>query len=250
MAHSARYPTRMFDSSSLDKVFDLAFSFVSVSIQAAVRGVQSLSFLMGVKPEVIIAGIAGLIPVILIAIPIVFADRRNRRPRHEVVMAWPSQGSSLKKVPEAPSHRTSRIFEASQHVEKEQVELTDQVREQRQEKLWEASSEPSCTDVPLHKHDNSSHHRRAVFSLAMKLAGNFLIRSTTQVTTLIDRTVAHVQTQLFSFSTARTTSRCSFECHLGRVRREGWTDYVLSCLGWYPWQCKHCLTRSYFRRRT
>ncbi|WP_455378889.1 hypothetical protein, partial [Petrachloros mirabilis] len=107
------------------------------------------------------------------------------------------------------------------------------------EKFVEASSEPSCTDVPLYEHDNSSHHRRAVFSSAMKLAGNFLISSTTQVTTLIGRAVSHVQARLFSSSTVRTKSRCDLGCYWGRVLREGPTDYVLSCLGWYPWQCKH-----------
>lgn len=244
--HYARYPTGMPDSSSLDKALDLAFSLASVSFEAAFREVQLLSFLKGAKSEMIVASISGLITFILTLMVV----SNLRRPRHEVPKAWPSQGSGLNKVPEAPSHVTimTRIFEAPQHVEK-QLELTDHLREQLQKKLLEASSEPRRRDVALCRHDNSWHLWRAVYSPVMKLAGDFLISSTTQVTALIDRAVSHVQARRSSFSTARTKSRCSCSCDWQRVAREGWTDYVLGCLGWYPWQCKHCLTCSHFRSR-
>ena len=252
MLQYTRYPTRMFDSSSLDKLLALALSIASASFEAAVRGVQLLSLLTGVTPAVIVAGIAGLIPFILIVIPIAFSDRRDRRPRHEVLTAWPSHGSGLNTVPEAPSHATitSRLFDPSQHVEKQRLELTDQAGELPQDNFCEAPSEPSRTDVSPYEHDNSSTLGREVFSSAMKVTGDFLIGSTTQVTTLIGRSVSQVQEKLFSFSTARAKSRCSLDCYWVRVCREGPKDYVLSCLGWYPWQCKHCLTCSYFRRRT
>ena len=29
--------------------------------------------------------------------------------------------------------------------------------------------------------------------------------------------------------------------------RQRWSDHLLGSLGWYPWQCKRCRTRSYFR---
>jgi len=38
-------------------------------------------------------------------------------------------------------------------------------------------------------------------------------------------------------------------CMWQRVARQRWSDYMLGSLGWYPWQCKRCHIRSYFRLR-
>ena len=42
----------------------------------------------------------------------------------------------------------------------------------------------------------------------------------------------------------KPTCRCVWE----RVARRRWLD-LLSWVGWYPWQCRRCQTRSYFRSR-
>jgi hypothetical protein len=112
------------------------------------------------------------------------------------------------------------------------------------------SSEPSRTDVSPCTHDGSSHPRRAVFSSLMKLGSELLVRSTTHVTALLDCAVSRVHAGLSSFSTTRRTSQCSFACDWDRVARKGWTDTIRSSLGWYPWQCRLCLRRTYFRCRT
>ena len=236
----------MLDSPSLDKVLGLVFSFASFSFEAALRGLQLLSSLTGGKPEVIVAAVMGLFIFMLMLVVL-----SGRRQRNEVFAAWPSQESGLTKVPEAPSHATleKRIFQALSHVEQERLDLTDEPKEQLQEKFFEASSEPSHADVGPCRHEHLRLLWRAAYSQGMKLAGDFLSSSTTQLTALIDRAVSHVQTYASSRSTARTKSRSCSGCDWQRVAREGWTDAVVSCLGWYPWQCKHCLTCSYFRRR-
>ena len=45
----------------------------------------------------------------------------------------------------------------------------------------------------------------------------------------------------------RTKPSCQCDWH--RVARKRWQDHVLSYIGWYPWQCERCLTRSYFSSR-
>ena len=234
----------MLDWISLDKALDLAFSLASASSEAVLRKVQSS--LTGVKLEVIVAGVGGSLTFILTLIVFSF-----RRPRNEVLQAWPSQEPRLTKIPEPPSHVTiiSRIFEAPPHVCEERLELTDQLNEQLQRSFGEASSEPSRGDIVRGKQHNSWHLWRAVYSPVMKVAGNFLISSTTLLAALMDSAVSHVQAQVSSLSRARTISRSSCTCDWQRVAREGWMDDVLSWAGRYPWQCKHCLTCSYFRRR-
>ena len=37
-------------------------------------------------------------------------------------------------------------------------------------------------------------------------------------------------------------------CVLQRIACRRWLD-LLSCVGWYPWQCKRCHKRSYLRFR-
>ncbi len=34
-----------------------------------------------------------------------------------------------------------------------------------------------------------------------------------------------------------------------RAERQGFQDQMMSWLGWYPWECRKCRTRFYFRRR-
>jgi hypothetical protein len=34
-----------------------------------------------------------------------------------------------------------------------------------------------------------------------------------------------------------------------RSERQSFKDNLLSLLGWYPWECRKCRTRFYFRRR-
>ena len=89
----------------------------------------------------------------------------------------------------------------------------------------------------------------AVYSPVMKLAADFLVSSTAQLTALLNRAVTDVQARLSSFSADRTTSACPYRCRWQRVTRDGWTDQALSCAGWYPWQCQQCLKCAYFRRR-
>ena len=104
---------------SLDKALDLAFSLASDSFAAALRGVQSLSSLMGVKPEVIVAGIVGLITFPLLFKIVSLANRRDlsrqsdlRRHPYAVPKSWPSQAPAPKKIPEAPSdYELARLYE-------------------------------------------------------------------------------------------------------------------------------------------
>jgi len=44
-------------------------------------------------------------------------------------------------------------------------------------------------------------------------------------------------------------SKHAGRCTWARVARRRWSDHLLRWLGWYPWQCKRCQTRSYFRAR-
>lgn len=95
---------------SLDKALDLAFSLASNSFAAALRGVQLLSSILGVKPEVIVAGIAGLIAFILLFKIFALANRRDlsrqtadlRRRPLEIPKDWHSQAHPPNKVPESP----------------------------------------------------------------------------------------------------------------------------------------------------
>jgi hypothetical protein len=87
---------------------------------------------------------------------------------------------------------------------------------------------------------------RAVYSLAMKLAGDFLVNSTSNLSALFDRTLVDVRLRLSRFL---IKPRSVGQCRFGRVSRYGWMDHTLSWLGWYPWQCIQCRTCRYFRRR-
>ena len=240
----------MFDSSSLDNALALAFSFASVGFDAAIRGVKSLSFITGVRPEVIGAGIAGSLIFILTLMVLLRKAAKLQRLRHAIPQAWPSPEFGLNTVPHTPHQITipSPIFGAPRHVEKERLELVDQLNEHVQKNFSEASSEPSRRNAALSRHPNVWHLWQAVSFPILNLAHTVVIKSTTQVTALIDRSVSHVQARLHFFPTARTKARCS-RCHWQRVAREGLVDHVVSGLGWYPWQCKQCLKCSYFRRR-
>ena len=236
----------MLGSPSPDKSLDQAFTLASISLEAALREVQLLSSLTGGKLQVIAAAVTGMLTFVLSLM--VFS---RRHPRSEVLQAWPSQGLGLTQDSEAPSHVTilGRIVEIPHDVEKKRLDLTDQLNEQRQTTSSEASYQPSRSDAALRTHHNSWHLWQAIYSPFMKVAANFFISSTTQLTALIDRVVSHVQARVSSFSMTRTKSVSSCNCDWHRVGREGWADDVVSRFGWYPWQCKHCLTCSYFRRR-
>jgi len=240
----------MFDSSSLDKVLDQALSLASVSFEAAFRELQRVSFVTGIKPETMVAAVAGLTTFMLALL--VFSGRRGGRPRHRVQTAWPAETSRMSTPPEAPRESTIvvRMPEASRHAVKERFTITDELREQLQRKVWRTPSEPSRTEMPVASDVGSSHQVGEAFSSVMKLAGDAFQSSTTDVTAFIGRTASHVQSGLASISAAPKKSGCSGACYWERVARKGRKDQVLSCLGWYPWQCQHCQTRSYFRCRT
>ena len=34
-----------------------------------------------------------------------------------------------------------------------------------------------------------------------------------------------------------------------RSERQSLQDHMMSCFGWYPWECRKCRTRFYARRR-
>jgi hypothetical protein len=248
----------MFDSSSLDKASNLAFSLASDSLGSAVRAVQWLSFLTGVKPEVIVAGGAGLIIFMLMLPLMVLSNRRGRQapdlwlPQGAVQTAWPSQQSSPHTPSQALRYATisSRSAAAPQRLAKERFALTQELREQLQRRFTEPCFEPNRTDVRRDEHDTSSHRRRAVRVSALKWAGKLFMSSTTQVTALIRYADSPARACLSSFSAAQTQPQCAVGCSWNRVARKGWTDNVRSCLGWYPWQCQQCLRRAYFRLRT
>ena len=220
----------MLDSPFLDEALDLILSLASVSFEAALKGVRLLSSLTGGRLEAIVAGVAGLLTFIL-----TFRVISDRRPRDEVLKAWPSREPSPAKVPETASHGTirSRIVEAPRRVEKERLELTDELRDQLHKRFVEAASEPSLRESVPTKPEHSWHPWRAGFSRVIAVI----------------RALSNEVARVFRFSTARTQSRGSCNCDWQRVARYGWADSVLSYFGWYPWQCQNCFNRSHFRRR-
>ena len=155
---------------SLDKALDLAFSLASNSFAAALRGVQSLSSLTGVKPEVIVAGTAGLITFI-VSLKVVsdLGNRRDlfrqaadlRRPRHEVPKGWPSQGSRPNEIQEAPSDHELELL-------REQVSFGPSGKAGSAEPVYSATqrtSEPSPTDPAHSQYVDRSPPRESRFQL-------------------------------------------------------------------------------------
>ena len=244
----------MVDSSSLDKALALAFSWALDSLATGTKAVQWLSFTTGVKPEVLLAGGAGLITFTLMLPLVVVSHRRGRQSPNEraTQRAWPTPPSGPNKPPKAVSRATilSRTVAAPPRVDKERFAITDELRQQLHQKFTQASFEPNRTDAPRYEQDNPSHPWRAVRSSGTTLARTLLTRLTTQVAAVLHCAVSRVRSRLSSFSTARTTTGCAFGCAWDRVARKGWKDNVLSWFGRYPWQCQQCLRRVYFHFRT
>ena len=68
----------------------------------------------------------------------------------------------------------------------------------------------------------------------------------------ISHTVLDIFPSLLTAFRRRLTvakSKTSCQCKWQRVARKRWQDRVMSYMGWYPWQCKRCRTRIYFRLR-
>ena len=225
---------------SLDKALDLAFSLASNSFAAALRGVQSLSSLTGVKPEVIVAGTAGLITFI-VSLKVVsdLGNRRDlcrqavdlRRPRHEVPKGWPSQGSRPNEIQEAPSDHELELL-------REQVSFGPSGNAGSAEPVYSATqrtSEPSPTDPAHSQYADRIPPRESRLELADQLSEQG------------QKEVREASSQPTRRNVAGNLVHSCLE-YANRVHPEGLRDFLCRLGGWYPWFCSQC-GRCFYRHQ-